>query len=464
MLKSPKISTVFIVISLILLITNCKNTEKVLEKINKNSIASNKSYQVLEYLCKQSPGRLPGTPQSAKAIEYIRQTMVDNGADSVWLFPVKAPGWSEIKKPVTEIILGDEKRIVLNSVSLGQCVPTTDNGIENQIVTINNKDQIDSLGENGLKGKIVFFNLKMQTRNDYGKMVWQRVLGASMVAKYGAVGVLERSLTTKKDDNPHTGVVRYDEQYPKIPAVALSWQAADNLEKQLTQNPDLKVHMETYCNNPGLVPSNNIVAEIKGSKYPDEIYLLTAHLDAWHNAEGAQDDGGGVSQIVDVIRIFKELKIKPKHTIRVMAYNDEEQYNNGMKQYAEQNAKNISNHIYEIEVDNGIGEPTGINIQADSAVFTKQQIWRKYLDKYQLHNIKFANAYAKEWPLYETDSIIMSRSSWNDPHYFDYHHSANDVFETVDKLNLQKGSAALAGFIYVLDKLDVIDNTKRNKK
>ena len=439
----------------------CKNTEMFLKKVQKNAVASDQSYQALEYLSKQAPGRLPGTPQSEKAIKFIEQKLKDYGADSVWLFPVKAPGWSELKKPVVEVLFNNNK-VNLNSVSLGECVSTTDDGVDAPVVVINSRDQIDSLGENGLKGKIVFFNLKMQTRGDYGKMVWQRVQGASLVSKYGAIGVLERSLTTKYDDNPHTGVVRYDDNYPKIPAVGISWKAADSLEILLAQEPQLKVHIETFCNNPGLVPSYNVIGEIKGSKYPDQILFLTGHLDAWHNAEGTQDDGGGVVQIIDVIRIFKTLGIRPLHTIRVMPYMDEEQYMNGMKQYEDYIAKTNQRHIFETEVDGGIGIPVGFSIQADSIVFTKQDQWRKYLAKLNANDIRFSGTYAKDWPLYPSEKIIMSRLSCNDEHYFDYHHSANDIFATADKHNLQMGSAVLATFIYILDKMDVIDNSKRS--
>jgi hypothetical protein len=431
------------------------------ESINQNALMSDQSYQKLEYLCKQTAGRLPGTPQSLKAIDFIKQTLIKYGADSVWLFPVMSPGWMEIKKPVCEAVVDSNHKISLNSVSLGQCISTSGNGVEAQIVIINSKSQIDSLGESGLKGKIVFFNQKMKVRTDYGLSVWQRSLGASMVARYGAVGVLVRSLTTKPDNNPHTGIVHYDENFPKIPAIALSWQAADSLENLMMENPDLKVHIETFCSNPGLIKSNNVIAEIRGSKYPDQIMLLTAHLDTWHNTQGAHDNSGGISQIIDVIRVFNELNIKPKHTIRVMAYMDEEQSLSGMKQYAEGLKESKQTHVLDIEVDYGIGTPTGFDIQADSTDFAKQVKWKKLLTKYNLNNIKFTGNYATSWPLYAKDSTILGYLVCKDDHYFDYHHSANDVFEAVEKHNLQSGSAALAAFIYILDKMEVIDNSKR---
>jgi hypothetical protein len=303
----------------------------------------------------------------------------------------------------------------------------------------------------------------MKIRGDYGKWAWQRTMGASMVSKYGAVGVLVRSLTTKYDDNPHTGVVRYDENMPKIPAVALSWKAADTLEFFLQKNPDIMVHLETFCENKGSVQTYNVAGEIRGSKYPDEIFLLTAHLDTWFNTQGAHDDGGGVSQILDVIRIFKEMKIKPKRTIRVMPYIDEEQYNTGMIQYAEITSHDKQTHVLRIEVDHGIGIPVGFSIQADSVVFTKQDQWQKYIDSYKLNDIRFSGSYSEGAPLYAKNKTILAYLTCSDPHYFDYHHSANDIFESIDKKNLQSGSAALAAFIYILDKLDVIDNSKREK-
>ncbi len=452
------------VIALFLSLNSCseqKKLESVIDGIYKNSTLSDNSYKMLEYLCAETPGRLPNTIQSEKAIQFIRETLKKNGADSVWLVPVNSSGWKQLKSPETEIIIDENQQIPLNSVSLGQCISTVDNGIEAPIVVISTKEQIDSLGETGIKGKIVFFNGKMKVRGDYGKMAWQRTQGAPMVSKFGAVGVLVRSLTTKYDDNPHTGVVRYEEEYPKIPAVAISWQSADSLEIYLKKNPELKVRMATFCENPGYIKTYNVVGEIRGSQLPDEILLLTGHIDAWFNAQGAQDDGGGISQIVDVIRIFKELNIKPKRTIRVMPYMDEEQYLTGIIDYAAYASKNAQTHLFEIEVDGGLGVPYGFGIQADSAVFTKQDTWRKFLEDKGIKQLRFSNSYANSWPLYQTDKIILSHLMCLDEKYFDYHHSANDVFESVDKKNLQDGSAALAAFIYLLDELDVIDNSKR---
>lgn len=438
-----------------------KKPEKVIKSIYNNSQHSDKSYEMLRRLCKEAPGRLPGTHELEKAIELVKETLILNGADSVWLIPVKSSGWKEVKKPIVQILLENYQQINLNAVSLGQSVSTTEQGIDAHVVRIDRKSQIDSLGEAGLKGKIVFLNLKMQERRDYGKMVWQRVQGASLVAEYGAIGVIIRSLTTKYDDVPHTGVMRYADDTNKIPAVALSWQAADSLEINLQNNPDLKVHLEVFCNNPGLINTNNVAGEIKGSKYPNDIFLLTGHLDAWFNTEGANDDGGGVAQIIDVLRIFKELNIRPKRTIRIMPYIDEEQFNTGIVQYAASTADDKQTHLIEIEVDNGIGVPYGFSIQADSSVFTKQNKWRKLLEPYQINKLRFSNSYAESWPLYQKNKIILGHLLCKDVHYFDYHHSANDVFESVDKTNLQSGSAALATFIYLLDKMEVIDNSKR---
>ena len=456
-----QIILIFLLLFLFAACAQNKELETVVNDIYNNVKHSDKSFKVLEYLCLHTAGRLPGTSQSEKAIAFIQETLKKSGADSVWLVQVKAPGWKELKKPVAEILLNNNHRISLNSVTLGQSVSTPEQGIETQIVTIDSKEQIDLLGESKLKGKIVFFNGKMKVRGDYGKHSWQRVLGASMVSKYGAVGVLVRSLTTKKDNNPHTGVVHYDETNPKIPAVAISWQAADTLEMYLKRNPELNFHIETFCSNTGLVPSFNVVAEIKGSQFPDDIFLLTAHLDGWHNTQAAQDNGGGVAQVTDVIRIFKDLKIKPKRTIRVMAYMDEEQYLTGMNDYAENTAKNNQKHILDIEVDYGIGIPTGYNIQADSVVFTKQESWRKFLGANNLSKISFTGSYAEDWPLYQKDKTILAHLVCKDDQYFDYHHSANDVLESVNLNNLKSGSAALASFLYLLDKMDVIDNSKR---
>jgi carboxypeptidase Q len=459
-----KFRIILSLIALYLLHTAChaqKNPGKVIHKIYNNAMNSNSSHEVLRYLCQETAGRLPGTTQSEKAIAFVKEALKKNGADSVWLIPINSTGWKEIKRPVTEMILNGPTRLTLSSISLGQCVSTTRNGIDAPIVMVNTKGQIDSLGEKGLKGKIVFFNNKMEEPSDYGKYAWGRVFGASLVSKYGAVGVVIRSLTTKMDNKPHTGVVIYSDESPKIPAVALSWIAADTLETNLKNNPSLTIHLETFCENPGDIKTYNVASEIKGSQFPDEIFLLSAHLDAWHNTPGAHDDGGGIAEIVDVIRIFKELNIKPKHTIRVMPYMDEEHYNSGIVQYESLEANKKLNHVIRIEVDGGSGIPNGFDIQADSVVFKKQDAWRKYLVPLKINNLVFSEEFDKARPHSLENKTILAYLSCIDRHYFDYHHSENDTFEAVDKKNLQSGSAALATFIYLLDRMDVIDTSKK---
>jgi carboxypeptidase Q len=426
------------------------------DEIYQNALNSFDSHENLRFLCTETAGRLPGTRESEKAINFVFETLKKYKADSVWLLPVQCPGWRELKPSVCEIVTDTAKKISLSTIALGQSISSPENGIKAPVVIINSREQIDSLGEKGLKGKIAFFNGRMEKRSDYGKWAWSRVEGASMVSKYGAVGVLVRSLTTRKDDNPHTGVVRYDQNYPKIPAVALSWIAADTLESYLEKDPGLLVNLQTYCENPGLIDSYNVIGEIRGSLYPEQILLLTAHLDTWHNTQGAHDNSGGVVQIMDVIRLLKELCIKPKRTIRVMAYMDEEQYLTGMQQYADYYKNRQEVHLLDIEVDYGIGVPKGFHIQADSLSFVKQEEWREILANYSLDDIRFSNTPAKWWPLYAKDKTTLAHLYCQDDNYFDYHHSSNDVFETVDKGNLQRGSAALASFIYLIDQMDAL--------
>lgn len=433
-----------------------ENHKNKVDEIYQDALNSSESHEALHFLCTETAGRLPGTRESEKAINFVLETLKKYKADSVWLLPVQCPGWRELKPSVCEIVTAAATKIELRSIALGQSISTPEKGIKAPVVIINSREQIDSLGEKGLKGKIAFFNGRMEKRSDYGKWAWSRVEGASLVSKYGAVGVLVRSLTTKKDDNPHTGVIRYDENYPKIPAVALSWMASDTLEIYLEKNPDLLVNLHTYCENPGLIGSHNVIGEIRGNLYPEQILLLTAHLDTWHNTQGAHDNSGGVVQIMDVIRLFKELSIKPKRTIRVMAYMDEEQYLTGMQQYADFYKNRQEVHLLDIEVDYGIGVPKGFHIQADSSSFTKQGEWRKILADYSLDDIRFSNTPAEWWPLYAKDKTTLAHLYCEDANYFDYHHSSNDVFETVDKGNLQRGSAALATFIYLIDQMDVL--------
>ena len=211
-------------------------------------------------------------------------------------------------------------------------------------------DELKKLGKENIEGKIVFFNKPMDptlinTFRAYGGVAHQRTMGAAEAAKYGAVGVVVRSLTLAKDDFPHTGVMQYQEGVKKIPAVMISTNGANLLSQRIKDEKKVNFYFRTTCQTYPDVVSHNVIGEIKGAKYPEKIITIGGHLDSWDNGQGAHDDGGGCVQSIDVLRLFKELNYKPNFTIRAVMFMDEEVAQRGGNKYAEMADKNGEEHI-----------------------------------------------------------------------------------------------------------------------
>jgi hypothetical protein len=452
--------SVVILLLLIPVILFAQNQDSILiRKIFDEALSSRVAYENLRYLCKNTKGRISGTHQAEAAVEFTRQTMLDMGLDTVFLQELMVKRWVRGNREIASVNSEISGNHELTISGLGTSVGTGYEGIIGKVVEVHSFEDLEKLGLDNVKGRIVFFNRPMDpalfnTFSAYGQAADQRIQGASGVAKYGAIGVIVRSLTTSLDDFPHTGVLYYEEGIPKIPAVCVSTIDAELLSDLLKEDPKLNLNIVSNCQNLEEVPSYNVVGELKGSVYPAQIITIGGHLDAWDTGEGAHDDGTGCIQSIEVLRLFQVLSIQPKRTIRAVMFMDEEIAQRGGLKYAELAAQNKENHYAAIESDGGGLSPRGFGFSATDDRLERLLDLQKYFEPYGIDQFSRGGGGADIGPLQQFGTLLISP----DPdmqRYFDYHHSPNDTFEQVNIRELQLGSASIAALVYLIDKYDL---------
>lgn len=429
--------------------------EELIRKIYNEALAHGKTYNWLHYLSKRIGARLSGSPEAAAAVEFIRQVMDTLGLDRVYLQEVMVPHWVRGEKEFATIL--NSKKLgarQVNVCALGNSAGTGTAGVSGSIVEVKSFEELAKLGKKGVGGKIVFFNRPLDdthfdTFEAYSGAVNQRGSGASEAAKYGAVGVVVRSMTTALDDVPHTGSLRYAADLPQLPAVAISTKDANLLSRLLKDDPALQFHFQTSCKMLPDVLSYNVVGEIKGSQFPEEIITVGGHLDSWDLGEGAHDDGAGCVQAIEVLRIMKSLGIKPKRTIRAVMFMNEENGLRGGTKYAELAAKEGNKHIAAIESDRGGFTPREFTMEATPAQLAKMATWKPLFKPYGISEIRAGGSGADISPLKPLGSALIGYVP-DSQRYFDLHHTAEDTFEKVNKRELELGAGAMAALVYLL--------------
>ncbi|WP_047788480.1 M20/M25/M40 family metallo-hydrolase [Tenacibaculum mesophilum] len=435
---------------------NYKQDSTQVKKLFNTALTQGKSYEWLRDLTQNIGSRLSGSEGAAKSVIWGEKLMKEVGLDSVWLQPIMVPHWVRGEKEVANYEFNGEK-INVPICALGGSTATPSNGITAKVIEVKNIEEAKNLGDKA-NGKIIFFNgafdnTLINTFQAYGGCVSQRYGGASIVGKFGAKAVIVRSMTNGIDDYPHTGSMGYGdipkEQY--IPAAAISSRAAENLSKHLKENPNLQFYFKQSCKNLPDAPSHNVVGEIKGSEYPDKIMVVGGHLDSWDLGEGAHDDGTGIVQSLEVAYLFKKNNIKPKNTIRIVFFMNEENGLRGATEYARLTKENNELHIGALESDAGGHTPRGFSIDANERNLQLVQSWKKLLAPYGLHDITAGGGGADIGPL-KDDHVTLVGYRPDSQRYFDYHHAATDTFDKVNKRELELGSASMASIVYLMDK------------
>lgn len=433
-----------------------KTDSVMIRKIYDEALENGHSYKNLEYLCKQIGPRLSGSAGAQKAVDWTKKLMEEYGFDRVYLQEVMVPHWERGAKETAYIVEGKNKTTV-PVAALGGSIATPANGITAAVVEVQNFEELKALGESGVKGKIVFFNRPFDPKYvdafaAYSAAVNQRSQGAVEAAKLGAVAVIVRSMTHSVDNHPHTGGTRYVENVAKIPAAAISTMGANLLSQKLKKG-NVQFYLKQNCQTFPDALSYNVVGEIRGSEKPDEIISVGGHLDSWDLAEGAHDDGTGVMQSVEVLRIFKSMNYKPKRTIRAVMFMNEENGLRGGTKYAEIAKQNGENHIAAMESDAGGFTPRGFHVDGSAAILNNVVAsWKPLLAPYNLDQITAGGGGADISPLKAAvPGITLFGFRPDGQRYFDIHHASSDVFENVNKRELELGAASMAALTYLID-------------
>lgn len=440
---------------IITVLSHAQQTDSVMIKhIVDETMTNGTAYENLRVLCKQVGPRLSGSPQYTKAVEVTSKMMKKLGADTVYLQQCMVPHWVRGEKEKGFIILNNGDKHQLRLTALGNSIGTGEKGITGKVVEVKNMQELDNLGESNIKGKIVFFNFKMnptyiQVFRAYGESGVSRVRGPSRAAKYGATGVLVRSLGINPNNDPHTGVTVYDTAFPKIPAVAISTNDADFLSAEIKKGNVGKAYFRTTSKMLPDEKAYNVIGEIKGTQFPNEFITVGGHLDSWDLAEGANDDGSGVVQSMEVIRTLHTAGIRPKRTIRAVLFANEENGGRGAAAYlAAAKAKN-EQHIFALESDNGGFTPRGFSLEMSEAQQHSITKWKDLFYSYGVYFFTAGGSGSDVGPLKELGTALAELST-DTQRYFDIHHTPTDVFENVSRRELLLGAANMAALVYLV--------------
>lgn len=426
-----------------------------------HSLTTGQCYPWLEHLSENIGGRLAGSVESEQAISYVKDQLMTLGLDTVYLQECEVPTWQRGSTEIVRIVSGKGKAIELKALSLGNSEGTGSKGVEAEVLEFQNLDDLKAADPNSIKGKIIFFNRPMDPRQirtfyAYGGAVDQRGSGPALAGRMGAAGCIVRSMTTRLDDVPHTGVTVFGEDDPKIPAMAISTNDAEKLSQKM-QNGTVKIYMQNDASVGPRKKSYNVIGEIRGSTYPNEIILVGGHLDSWDVGGGAHDDGSGCVHAMQVLHTIKTLEYTPQRTLRCVLFMNEENGLGGGKAYAKASNSAEEYHMAAIESDAGGFSPRGFTCDAEEDIFnlkfTNVVKWLPLLEPYGLFLQKGGSG-ADINPLKSQRGLLFGLRP-DSARYFDFHHTENDRIDAVNKRELELGAAAMTSLVYLLDKYGI---------
>ena len=412
------------------------------------ALTSSGAYDKLTYLCDRIGHRLSGSEGLERAVAWTAERMEQEGVPKVWTDPVEVPHW--VRGDIEEAAIVVPRAQAMAVTSLGGSVPTPDDGIEADVVIAHDFDELDALGES-VRGKIVLFHKPIVNgggpESGYGAGSSLRVKGPSRAAALGAVGMLIRSLGTAEFRLPHTGALRYDDDAPKIPGAAIAAEDADQITRLIGAGENVRVRLRM---NHRILPdttSHNVLGEIPGREFPDEIVLIGAHLDSWDVGCGAHDDGAGVVTVMETLRILAAMDRAPRRTIRGVLFTNEENGLRGGKAYAERYAGVV--HVSAAEMDSGGFPPRGYGVSGgDGAIEFMERIMAP-LAILGADQVFERGGGADIGPLEKFGTPMLAHDV-DTEHYFDFHHTAADTVDKVDPRELQKNVAMMAWVAWAL--------------
>jgi len=430
------------------------------------ALLSDEAYQVLGELCDRYGHRLSGSENLEAAVDWAVASMEAQGLENVRREEVMVPRWVRgeergwIQTPTTRHELG--------LLGLGMSVGTPPGGITAEVIVVNSFDEVDSLGEEGVGGRIVLYDVPFE---GYGKTVRYRTQGASHAARHGAVAALVRSVGPMSYDTPHTGTLRYDDDAPKIPAAAVTIESATLLHRLQDRGDSILCHLEMGARYLGEVPGANVVGELVGRELPEEIVVVGGHLDSWDVGQGAQDDGAGCIIAWEAAHLLKRLGLRPRRTVRVVLFTNEENGLAGGTAYRDLHEPDLDHHVAALESDSGNGLADGFRVdlrplhvgegeQAGADVELRVQREREravaLLDRFAplfepLGSSRFFPSYsgADVGPMV-AEGVAGLGLNHDTTKYWEIHHTEADTFEKIVREDLNVNVAGMALMVYLL--------------
>lgn len=397
----------------------------------------------LSELCTRFPHRLSGTQPLEDCIDWVLEQMVLDGFDNVRGEAVEVPHWERRAEELT--VLG-EAPYRLGVIALGGSISTPTGGLEAPVLVVTSFEDLERRKEEAA-GKIVVYNVPFTTYGETGRYRWD---GPSKAAQVGAVASLVRSVTPNSLATVHTGGMSYDEKYERIPAGAISVEAASMFERQQRSGIPARVKLVLETEVFPDAPSRNVIAEIRGSEKPNEVVVLGGHIDGWDVGEGAQDDAGGILICWEALRLLKSLGMRPRRTIRVVLWTNEENGLRGAKGYRAAHDEEVANHVLAIESDYGTFHPTGYtyggNEMARSELQSVVNLLRSSVGPMEITK---GGGGADIGPLM-AQGVPGAGLMHKDERYFWYHHSDADTLEKIDKEDFRNCVATLAVTVFVV--------------
>jgi carboxypeptidase Q len=435
-----------------------------MKKVQQAALASDYAYQITAHLTNNIGPRIAGSPQAQHAVEYVAAEMRKLGLE-VTLEKCTVPHWVRGVETAELVEFPgqapkSEQKIVLTT--LGGSVATPAGGTTAEVVVVNNFDELTALGSDRVRGKIVLFNVKFDKQlaaaglagPAYGQAVVYRERGASAAARLGTVASLIRSVGGADYRLPHTGVMEYATDAPKIPAAAVTAEDADLIE-HLARQGRVRMHLTLTPQDLPPVESYNVIGDLKGNEHPEQVVIVSGHLDSWDLGTGAIDDAAGVAVAMQAAQVMKQLGLKPRRTLRVIAWMDEEGGLIGARSYVKQHASEIGNHFAAVESDLGAGHAMGINFAGPAQIQGLLRPVSEVLQSSGAGVLRSTQDVGSDIsPL--TAAGVPSFSPIQDARtYFDYHHTAADTLDKIVPRELQENGAVMSVLGYALTNIPV---------
>jgi carboxypeptidase Q len=408
------------------------------------ALTSDRAYSRLAHLTDHIGNRLSGSQNLERAIEWAITEMKQDRLDNVRTEKVMVPHWVRGEESLEMLSPKPRK---LSMLGLGNSIGTPPEGITAEAVVVRDFAELDKIGE-GARGKIVVYNVPFTT---YGATVTYRLQGASRAARYGAVAALVRSITPVSLQTPHTGAMNYDAAQPKIPVAAITIESAELLERMNHRGDKPTVRLKMEAKFLPDAESANVIAELKGTERPGEIVLISGHFDSWDVGQGAHDDGGGCIVAWEAARLLKELGLRPRRTIRVVLYTNEENGLRGGNAYRDAHRAELSKHVLAIESDSGVFRPEGFGLAATAPLQVRSNLQEiaKLLSGIGADGIAATGGGADIGPIMR-EGVVGASLDVEGSRYFDIHHTPADTLDKVNPQELALCVATMAVMAYVV--------------